>query len=229
MPARIIPLGNEGNPLVVIDQFMDTPGALVDYAQSLAPFAAESETFYPGLRYSFGPEDELIGRHVMGAIRAVTPLMLQAFGVRGIRPVEASFSMVTSHPEDLTLHQRLPHYDRTDDDFFAILHYLSPAPKGGTSFYRHKGTGFERVSAERAPIYAEARQRELDELGPPPMTYYDGSDEVFERIARLSPDFNRLLIYRGCVLHSADIPANFNFSNMPATGRLTFNMFAKST
>ena len=228
MTVRIIPLGNEGNPLIVIDNFMETPDVLTNYAESLAPFAPEAETYYPGLRHLFGPEDEIIGRHVMGALGAVTPLMIEAFGVRTVRPVEASFSMVTCRPENLTLHQRLPHYDRTDDDFFAILHYLSPNPKGGTSFYRHKGTGFERVSKERAPTFAEARSVELEAMGPPPLTYYDGSDEVFEPIARLSPDFNRLLIYRGSVLHSGDVPADFDFSDTPSTGRLTFNLFAKA-
>ncbi len=224
----MIALGNERNPLVVIDDFMDHPEILTRYAQSLAPFAREAETYYPGLRHLFGPEDALIARHVLASLEAVTPLMIKAFGIRGVRPVEASFSMITCRPQDLTLHQRLPHFDRTDNDFFAILHYLSGVPKGGTSFYRHRRTGFEQVTAERADHYAEVRQRELLASGPPPMVYFNGSDDAFERIAQLDPKFNRLLIYRGCALHSADVPNDFIFSDSPSIGRLTFNMFAKA-
>jgi len=226
MVATIHEIGHEKNRVLVVDDFMDQPELLIEQAQAMAPFDTELHSYYPGLRRMIGPADHDSHLHVREGLQALAPLMDKVFGVRRFALTEASFCLVTKPPEDLTIGQRLPHYDQVDPGYFAILHYLSrdAEAKGGTSFYRHRATGFERIGLDRAVTYDLARQREAD-AGEPPIGYFRGSDAHFERIARFEGRFNRLLIYRGSLLHSGDIPEGFGFSADPVEGRLTCNIF----
>ncbi len=227
MAATVHEIGAEKNCVLVVDDFMDDPHLLIAQAKAMAPFKAERETYYPGLRRFITLEDRDSEDHVNEALEALAPLIGQVFGVRTFAPTEASFCLVTRRPEDLTPGQRLPHYDSHDPNVFAALHYLSPdaAVQGGTSFYRHRATGFERIGPDRADAYEQARRREIGAHGPPPARYMNGSTDQFERIARFDGQFNRLLIYRGSILHSGDIPDGFAYSADPAAGRLTCNIF----
>ena len=230
MAAMVHEIGAEKSRVLVVDDFMDEPHRLVDQARAMAPFRPEAETWYPGLRRFITLEDRDSERHVDEALEALAPLIGQVFGVRSFTPVEATFCLVTRRPEDLDPRQRQPHYDRSDPNFFAALHYLGTEAlaQGGTSFYRHRATGFERIGPEREDAYEQARRREIAAHGLPPARYMDGSTDQFERIARFEGRFNRLLVYRGSVLHSGDIPPDFAYSADPAAGRLTCNIFFRA-
>jgi len=230
MAATVHEIGAEKNRVLVVDDFMDDPHLLIAQAKAMAPFKPEAETYYPGLRRFITLEDRDSEQHVEEALEALAPLIGQVFGVRTFTPVEASFCLVTKQPAELKPGQRVPHYDTHDPGFFAALHYLSPNAEalGGTSFYRHRATGFERISPEREATYDQARRREIETHGLPPARYFDGSTDQFERIARFDGRFNRLLIYRGSVLHSGDVPDGFTFSADPAVGRLTCNIFFRA-
>ncbi len=225
MAARVEEIGHEKNRVLVVDDFMDEPQLLIQQATAMAPFPAETETYYPGLRRLITPKDADTEDHVLESLEALAPLIGQVFGLRSFMPTEASFSLVTRRPHELSQAQRLPHYDKTDPNFLAVLHYLSPTPQGGTSFYRHRSTGFERIAPEREGQYAFVRGQEVTAAGEMPASYFTDSDRHFERIARFEARFNRLLIYRGSLLHSGDIPADFTFSSDPSVGRLTCNIF----
>ncbi len=225
MAASVQEIGLEKNRVLVVDDFMDEPYLLIEQARAMAPFPSEDVTYYPGLRRLITPADADTELHVNESLEALAPLIGQVFGLKSFMPTEASFSLVTRRPGDLNPAQRLPHFDKTDPDFLAVLHYLSPRPQGGTSFYRHRSTGFERIAPDREPIYAMARDQETARSGDMPARYFSGSDGHFERIGRFEAKFNRLLIYRGSLLHSGDIPDDFTFSSDPAVGRLTCNIF----
>jgi len=226
MTATCYEVGHEKNRVIVVDDFMDHPEALVRQAEAMAPFPDETVTYYPGVRRRISQDDPETARYMLGALKALAPMIQQVFGIRGFVPAEASFSMVTTPPQQLNIDQRVPHYDAADPSYFAVLHYLSPdaETKGGTSFYRHRKTGFERISPDRVERYYLTRRAEMMYAEPKP-EYFRESDDHFERIARFEARFNRLLIYRGSLLHSGDIPDNFNFSSDPGEGRLTCNIF----
>ena len=226
MVASMHEIGHEKNRVLVVDDFMDEPEALIRQAQAMAPFKTEDQTYYPGLRRVIRPEDIDTTLHVRDALEALAPLIHTVFGVRRFMATEASFCLVTKTPDQLNIGQRLPHHDHIDPGHYALLHYLSrdAETKGGTSFYRHRATGFERINADRLVPYDLARRAERAE-GEPPKSYFDDSDRHFERIARFSGKFNRLLIYRGSLLHSGNIPEDFSFSTDPVEGRLTCNIF----
>ncbi len=222
MAATLHEIGHEKNRVLVVDDFMDEPHLLIEQACAMAPFPEETAKYYPGLRRVITEADTMTDLHVRESLEALATLIAQAFNVRTFRPTEASFCLVTKRPEELGPLQRLPHYDHTDPNFYALLHFLSPQTQGGTNFYRHRATGFERITHERSAIYALQRDRERAD---PPMAYFGDSTDEFERIAHFEAKYNRLLIYRGSLLHSGEIPDDFAFSSDPATGRLTCNIF----
>ena len=86
-------------------------------------------------------------------------------------------------------------------------------------------TGFETVDQARFPAYKSAVEGELAKLGPPPASYVAGDDPRFERIASFEAVCNRVLVYRGFSLHSAEIDPGAGLDADPRIGRLTANAF----
>lgn len=226
MAVAVHEVGREGAKVISIDGFITQPDRLVDAASELAPFPPAT-TWYPGARCLITPENRNVWRYVETILQNLGPLMARIHGAKGLELTEASFSMVTRRPEDLHLLQRIPHYDRDDPDLFAVLHFLSRRPAGGTAFYRHRATGFECISPDRNDAYLATLNTEYVRSGEPLASYPDQSSEAFERTALFDGLYNRALIYQGCLLHSAHIPDDFAFSNDPREGRLTANLFVR--
>lgn len=210
-------IGREGEPLVVIDGFFPDPDAL--------RFAAAASTFgpaghhYPGIRAPV-PDD-----YVPSALPVLGTVLRDVFGFgTAIRMLDASFSVVTTAPAALTTEQRLPHVDATGSDRIALIHYLSPGGGAGTAFYRHRTTGFETITAARAPAYYAALTLEVA-ADPPPPAYIAGDTPLFEQIAAGEARANRALVYRSRLLHSGAIAPDAVLSPDPRTGRLTVTMF----
>jgi hypothetical protein len=218
---RVERVGVEQAPVLVIDNFLGDARVLVEYAAAHAKFAPDPEALYPGLRAPIPPIYSFAVRAFLGAI------INAAFGL-GTSQVGkelATFSLITTAPGDLHVLQRLPHFDSTNDRQLALLHYLCPERHGGTSFYRHRTTGFESVRPQRLDEYQKALQGELAALGPPPPRYITDDTDMFERIGSFEAAFNRMLIYRSISLHSADIAPGYEGQADARAGRLTANIF----
>jgi Family of unknown function (DUF6445) len=218
---RLEHIGNERAPVLVIDNFISDPQVLIDYAAAYSEFESVSDAFYPGVRAPIPPIYSFAVRAFLGDV------ISNAFGLGDSRVAKelSSFSLVTTAPASLQVIQRLPHFDNTDDKQLALLHYLCPAKHGGTSFYRHRATGFETVRPQRLAEYLRTLNAELASLGPPPLRYMNGDNAMFERIASFEAAFNRMLVYRSITLHSADIAPDFDCDADPRAGRLTANTF----
>lgn len=213
-------IGQEREPLLQIDGLLNRPGHLADYAATETSFVAAygPEGGYPGIRAP-APLD-----YVEAVVRGVDPLLRQAFGLGKARlaNAECNFSLVTLAPGELVAAQRIPHVDTTYALQFAFLHYLCGPDQGGTGFYRHRATGFEALTPERAAEYAAARAAEA---GEDTAGYIAADTPHFERIGAVEAAFNRLVIYRSRVLHSGQIPPGAELSDDPRRGRLTANIF----
>jgi hypothetical protein len=216
--SNTIKQGLELQPVIVIDNFVADPLALVEDAAVLS-FNAIAP-FYPGIR-SAAPRPT-IARLISG----VSDLIAETFGLfKPLSEFESWYSLVTTPPQELAPIQRLPHFDSVDPGRIAILHYLMQSEKGGTSFFRHRATGFESVSAERQDRYVAAIDADVARFGMPDPAYIAGDTPLFERIAHYEARFNRAIIYRGNTIHCADIPANMQLASDPRTGRFTINTF----
>ncbi|MEE4209329.1 MAG: DUF6445 family protein [Parvularcula sp.] len=218
---RLEHVGQEHLPVLVADGLDDLTLPLRQAAEESG--FAPNGPFYPGVRAKApqGYAEEIIGR--------LGPDILRAFGWEGssLQMIDGDFSLVTTPPEALVPFQRMPHVDGVDADVVAVLHYLCGEEHGGTSFYRHRSTGFEQLSTERYATYKAALERDVARRGLPPATYRDGSDDIFERTATYDCREGRILVYRGTSLHSGRIPEGHPLTADPAEGRLTVNSFLR--
>jgi hypothetical protein len=221
MHAAVVRIGAEDLPVLIVDDFLENPAVLVDYAALHGGFEGVSDTFYPGTRAPAPPIYSFALRAFLGDVIG------RVFGLEGGRVTGelSHFSLVTTPPGSLSVPQRMPHFDSTNPKQLAVLHYLCDAQHGGTSFYRHRRTGFEFIDEARSLAYGRAVKEDLAALGSLPAKYICGNDSMYEHIARFEAVFNRVLVYRSIDLHSADIRPDFHFSDNPRSGRLTANTF----
>lgn len=214
-------LGVEGEYVVTIDGF--SPHAEVLERDARSARYSPAGHHYPGVRAAASPG-------YLGASAGVLETVLrEVFGITGgASLVECSYSMVTTPPEALTPIQRLPHFDGADEGVFALLHYLCDETEGGTGFYRHRGTGYERITGDRLDRYDAALRTELAEDGVPEATYFLDDTPRFERIGTADARYNRMVIYRGVQLHSGDILKAGEIGQPGHVPRLTINTFMRA-
>jgi len=218
--------GSSQSPVVVIDEFSGDPEAIGRIADALAPFPDVDTGYYPGVRRLISRADTAADGYVERTCRDVAQFVAGAFGVDGFDLIEASFSIVSAKPEDLALRQRAPHYDSTDQKYFAILHYLRVPEGTGTAFYRQRTTGIERITDLNVSTFVPVAQVEAAKLAPD-SGYISGSDESYEQIGAIEAVPDRLLIYQGSLLHSGIIPKDMVLNPDPREGRLTANIFVR--
>lgn len=210
-------IGQEGEPLLIVDGLLDRPGDLVAAAVDSTFLPAHGPAGgYPGLRAE-APLD-----YVEAVVRLLCPVLGEAFGLGKVSPVraECNFSLVTLPPAALVAAQREPHVDTVWPLQFAVLHYLCGPEHGGTAFFRHRATGFETLSEARLPVYEQVRAGEGVADG-----YVGDGAPWFDRMDGVEAAFNRLVVYRSCLLHSGTIPDPAILSADPRNGRLTANIF----
>jgi Family of unknown function (DUF6445) len=218
MKLRVAEHGLEKQPVIIIDDFIADPGRLIEDASMLS-FQPIGE-HYPGIRAAVHPA------LVAGFTKGVARMIADVFGLSLPFPnIECWYSLVTTPPEALRPIQRLPHFDSADAARIALLHYLAPDALGGTSFFRHRATGFESVTEDRVDRYSAAIDTDAARYGLPEAAYISGDTPMFEKIAHYEARFNRAIIYRGNTIHCADIPIGMPLPADPATGRLTVNTF----
>lgn len=213
-------VGRERQPVVCIDDFLQGADAL--RADAIAKGGFDDNTgFYPGLRLA-APSAYYQALH-----ESLPGLVERVFGIHSgqIANVECSYSLVTTRPDDLHPVQRVPHFDSDQPTELAMIHFLCGEQMGGTSFYRHRDTGYEYVDAMRRERFLGALEADAKAGHLPPPGYINGDTDQFERIASYEAAFNRLLLYRCTSLHSGNIEEGFGFDTDPAKGRLSINTF----
>ena len=210
-------VGIERLPVVVIDGFHPDPDSLRTYAASAAFEPAHRH--YPGIRAAL-PSD-----YFARARATLAPVLRDVFDHHGTQLIDASFSIVTTPPAMLSVHQRLPHVDSVERARVALVHYLTIEDGDGTAFYRHRTTGFESVGEARSEAYYAQLNSELRQAGVPAPAYIADSNALFERLHRVKARYNRALVYPSAMLHSGVIPAGTPLEPDPLRGRLTVTGF----
>jgi hypothetical protein len=195
------------------------------------PYAKDPNNFYPGIRAK-APES------LSTAFRAWLTPILQGNGVlkpdQALYRDESFFSVVTTASTDLLPIQRIPHFDSTDPKLLAAVIYLCHPPLtgagfSGTSFYRHRRTGYEEISAATHANYQLALDHDMRTHGPPEREYADGDSLLFETIFSVPLHFNTAIIYPGRVLHAANIHREFRPPRDPSEWRLTITAALQAT
>jgi len=195
-------LGREAVPLWIADEAHPDPESLLAAARAAALVPVEDD-LYPGVR-ALAPA--AWGEWLTDAL-SVWPEFATTEVLR------ADFAIACQDPARLTPVQRIPHFDTTDPAVHAVLHYLCDAPHQGTSFHRHHATGFERITAARAPLWRQALVADGQRHGLPPMRYHEADTPTFERIGTADLRFNRLVVYPANCLHCGNIAGSWSSSD----------------
>ena len=196
-------IGREQYPVVVIDDLMRDPQALVEYAATAVEFRPlkRDVNYYPGLRAPV-PQDYLASLYTV-----IKPLMHDVFGLPVDGPLKAncSFSIATSR--------------RNGSICFSVCLISTPSMSGNS---RCSTTSAMVRTVERrfiviarpvtspsprsgSPRYLELLKKDIDRMVRRPPQYMRGNDTRFEQIASFEAQFDRVLIYRSQVLHSGSV------------------------
>jgi len=216
--AQVHHIGRERQPVIVIDDFAADPHSIIEEAAQLqyTPIGPH----YPGIRAN------VPAARVRAFLAPIVDLLFSTFQCgTELQVLEAYYSMLTTPPADLRPIQRLPHFDGVERERLALLHFLSTDRPSGTAFYRHRSTGLESVDAVHYPSFSAAVTRDAALHGLPEPAYISGDTAMYEQVASFEGRFNRLLVYRGHVLHCAYLPDGLSYSPDPRKGRLTVNTF----
>ncbi len=224
MPPDIRSLKIGDQLVVVIDDFLEHPEALVEFAANATfepyPGTADQKG-YPGVR-ARAPVD-----YSQNITELLDPLIKVNFSVPEALAVQKSvchFSLTTTPPEALGPLQRTPHFDASTPHHMAALLYLCNDEHGGTAFYRHNATGLQRITAENRERYLDVYYDEINERRPA-QRYFDRSDERFTLLGAIPARLNRMVVYPGSILHSACVNPMLSICGDPRAGRLTVNTF----
>ena len=213
-------LGRERAPLLVIDNLIADAESLVELAAK--KMFGEVVTYYPGVRA------KVPLTYQQFILQQFGPLFVEYFGLGAarLRFTDCHFSLVTTPPEKLDYLQRIPHTDSYLGSQLAFIHYLFKADLGGTSFYRHRKTGFEVIDEARCLEYAARRDEAKERTSSAAARHTSMATRLlYEEVCRQQGLFNRMLVYRRNSLHSACLAADFMPDANPRTGRLSINGF----
>jgi hypothetical protein len=215
--VKLAHIGRRAIAVSMIDNVLHDPEgvAALGFAQS---YAADRSNLYPGLRAP-------IPQSFSAALRAWLTPILQGNGMleadQALCRDTSFFSFVTTSSSDLLPIQCIPHYDSTDPAWFAAVIYLCDTRFSGTSFYRHRKTGYEEITEANHHNYKLALDNDLRIHGIPKKEYINGDSLLFETIFSNQLKFNSAIIYPGRILHAANIEGQFKPPQDKSEWRLT--------
>jgi|SaaInl5LU_22_DNA_1037371.scaffolds.fasta_scaffold00401_10 hypothetical protein len=214
-------VGQEKTPIFILDNFLQNLSQSM--LQNLEQLVFEpSNTFYPGI------QAKLPDKYILTVANAIVPLLYKIYEIPidyKVTFFDSYYSLITSEPRSLSIEQQIPHFDGTDKYRFALLHYLSEKSHGGTAFYRHVNSDFERINEFREVEFLRLVSHYYKNNPPKEQRYINDNNTQFTKIGEIPFVQNRLAIYPGNLLHSGLINPSTDIQESPASGRLTANIF----
>ncbi|WP_260679349.1 DUF6445 family protein [Thalassomonas sp. M1454] len=217
-------VGKEKTPVIVIDDFATDLSEIVDDAVNNQTFVSDPNSYYPGVR-SRVPQE-----YVLAILKTVYQGIYKVYDIPRSLKLKLMlnyFSLINTPEEELSLLQRIPHFDTPRPYYFAILHYLNPGQHGGTGLFRHTLSDFERINDERVDGYMQSTEQYMQEHGELPPKYHNTSSKLYQLYEEIPYKPNRLVIYPGNLLHSTIVDLKNDIDGDPRTGRLTSNIFVE--
>jgi Family of unknown function (DUF6445) len=222
--VEVAHVGRRAIAVATIDNVLRDPEgvAALGFAQS---YAQDRSNLYPGLR---APLPESFST----AFRAWLTPILQHNGLLARAEVlhggSSFFSVVTTASAELLPIQCIPHYDSADPNLLAAVIYLCDTRFSGTSFYRHRRTGYEEITAENQNNYRLALDYDLRAHGVPKREYMNGANRLFEATFSSQLQFNSAIVYPGRMLHAGNIRSPFLPPRDQSEWRLTITALLQS-
>lgn len=222
MQLVIQQFGTEQTPIVVIEGLHAQPASLVEAAGHMQWI--RENRYYPGIRA------QVPGDYLSPLLQQAAPALKSAYGLdtsSGLASAAISnafccFSMVTNPPETLLPIQSLPHFDATNGQQLAMLHYLCDKPFRGTRFFQHSETGFENILEDRQARYQALAGPLLEQVQP---GYASECGAWYATIGEVEARFNRVVFYPASLLHSGIVEKRQLLPDSVENGRLTITGF----
>ena len=213
---------NSNHFVWVIDNFIADFDSLVEYSNKKAYFnpVGADGTLFPGMR------DEMPKPYYQSLSLLIDLLAKQPNGeqFKQHQIAKCWLSKVTLSPLQLNATQTMPHFDSLATHDMAAVHYLNDNQLGGTNFYRYKGADKLHLSQDDKDIILQM----VDEVKQSANTrngYINESDDLFEKVFSVEAKPNRLVIYSGNILHSANITDKVEFDKKALNNRTSINSF----
>lgn len=217
MQVEKIPHQDHEIEVYVIDEFLENPGELRNYAANKAYFGAVGDdgTAYPGIR------DRLPGVYEK-ALQQAAELVYEA----DVVVHRCMLSLTTLPSAKLRSAQKMPHVDAFGFDQYATVHFLCGPEHGGTAIYRYLPANRVRLGPEDRHLMEEMLEAVQSEA-----VEHDGylvsSTSLFRQELCVEARFNRLVLYPSNLLHCAVLDSPQSISEDVDAGRLTVASFFK--
>lgn len=225
---QIKEVGIEKSPVIIIDNLLYSTDTIYQQAVNSNYKAPEAKFSYPGVRADI--EDIEYTTLVSDTVADIFEKHFTTGQNLKFIANEATFSILTTKEEDLQPNQCIPHFDGPWADRLAVIHYINEGDFGGTAFYQHKPTKFEKITQHRLAKYTEKATLHTEIHGFPQNKYFAYSNDHFELLEAVDYKPNRVVIYPAAILHSGFIEyPEKNICSDPAVGRLTANFFLTAT
>ena len=219
-------VGEEQSPVVIIDNFWLHPQQLTALAADVSQgqFTSSDDEVDPAVSKPF-PSDLLV------RFKFEIALLLRQHMTRPANRIDTHFSAfaMPASPASISTSSsswRTPHIDSVTKHEFAMVCYLFTQPSGGTSFYRHRQTGFEVINEARQIQYQQVLKVQAAEQERSDLQVTHTEMNGFERVHSVSAWFNRAVLYPANLLHCDDLPevqpSADSLACDPHAGRLTF-------
>ena len=200
----------------VIDDFLENPEELIDYAREKAYFGVvgDDKTAYPGIR------DRLpsVYEQVLGEAVSLV------FQTQKSTISRCMLSLTTLNPDQLSTAQKMPHVDALGDDQFASIHYLCDSSHGGTAIYRYRPKNIVRLRNDNHLVISEMMKK-VGESPDEHSGYLTGNTSLFKRELLVEAKLNRLILYPSNLLHCAVLSSPRSLINNVSEGRLSVASF----
>ena len=219
---------SEDQYCVIVDDFLQRPDELVDFAALHASEFSWQASSYPG------PMFRIDADAMTDIYQFIRTRMTKQFPFfKGNLDYWTYLSIVTVRPNELSCLQRICHTDPERSPnrapYAALIYLFDNQTLGGTSFYRWKNLELvqeaEAIGLENPDRALAFLQEHFPSFRKPPC-YMTGSNEMAELLCTIPARFNRLIFYPGEIPHSGAITAPELLSADVRKGRLTLNIFA---
>lgn len=224
--VEIIHLDCINEDVIVVDNFLKSLTPIIHFASDVAYFepVGSDGTLFPGKR-DVMPEPYY---------RVFTELLmlLQARNVFNLEKKElylhrCKLSFVTQKPQELSILQRMPHIDSTDDNTFAGVHYITAKESNGTAIYRYIPENLIKITHEKQhllhDVIKQTKKHASEHWG-----YLNRNTSLFEQVLTIKAKANRVVLYKSNLLHSANLDNNQVYTPNVCTGRLSISCFFRT-
>ncbi|MFQ3176921.1 MAG: hypothetical protein ACI9H9_000026 [Pseudoalteromonas tetraodonis] len=208
----------------VVDDFLLDTSSVMNFAHNIAYFNPmfSDNSFYPGIRDNM-PQPYLRLLHAFFQNEILPKIENKNYHESILH--KSLLSLVSCKPANLIVDQKVPHIDSCDERDYAFVHYLSGEELGGTSIYKYIPQNIIEFKEQHKPLLADI-VNDVKNNPDEHQGYLAGTTSLFEQVFKIDAKFNRLVIYQGNLLHSANIYSEQSCLADAKKGRLSIASFA---